>query len=141
MRNEDFWGLGGIGGSPGIRLGLVILLCGSNGFAESGFTHAQWDVECDGINMKKSTDPISRGAKLLKPSIVKRPNGGCQILFPLSELDYLLRKLRKAMELPKSLMEEQKNRKANNAVCGPKPSAGLGTQDGLVGETIQEDNK
>ena len=32
-------------------------------------------------------------------------------------------------------------RLANNAVCGPKPSAGLGTQDGLVGETIQEDNK
>ena len=29
----------------------------------------------------------------------------------------------------------------NNAVCGPKPSAGLGTQDGLVGETIKEDNK
>lgn len=28
--------------------------------------------------------------------------------------------------------------KANTAVCGPKPSAGLGTQDGLVGGTIGE---
>ena len=76
--------------------------------------------------MKKSTDPIALGAKLFKPFIVKRPNGGCQILFPLSELDFLLIKLRKAMEPQKSLMKEQANKKANTALSGTEAAAGSG---------------
>lgn len=36
------------------------------------------------------TTPEERGAVLFKPWIVKRPCGGCQVLFPLSELDGLV---------------------------------------------------
>jgi hypothetical protein len=28
--------------------------------------------------------------KLIKPWIVRRPNGGCQVLFPLTELDNII---------------------------------------------------
>lgn len=33
--------------------------------------------------------------KIFKPWIVKRPNGGCQVLFPLSELDTIVEKILK----------------------------------------------
>lgn len=36
---------------------------------------------------------LSQIAYLFKPWIVRRPNGGCQVLFPLSELDNLVIKM------------------------------------------------
>ena len=38
-------------------------------------------------------DPVALGAQLFIPWIVKRPNGGCQVLFPLTELDRLVGKI------------------------------------------------
>jgi hypothetical protein len=32
-------------------------------------------------------------ASIFKPWIVKRPNGGCQVLFPLTELDNIIDKV------------------------------------------------
>jgi len=37
-----------------------------------------------------SPDVHSRASLVFKPYIVKRPNGGCQVLFPLTELDRLV---------------------------------------------------
>lgn len=39
--------------------------------------------------MKKKT-VSSQIAYLFKPWVVRRPNGGCQVLFPLTELDKLV---------------------------------------------------
>jgi len=36
--------------------------------------------------MKRKANPYD----VFKPWIVKRPNGGCQVLFPLTELDRLV---------------------------------------------------
>jgi len=35
-------------------------------------------------------------AAAFKPYIVKRPNGGCQVLFPLSELDAIIARVLEA---------------------------------------------
>jgi len=39
-------------------------------------------------------------AWLFKPWIVKRPNGGCQVLFPLSELDNIVAEIIKLLQQP-----------------------------------------
>lgn len=36
------------------------------------------------------TNTIRDATRLFKPWIVRRPDGGCQVLFPLSELDNLI---------------------------------------------------
>ena len=36
--------------------------------------------------------------KIFKPYIVKRPNGGCQVLFPLTELDTIVEEILKEVE-------------------------------------------
>jgi hypothetical protein len=39
----------------------------------------------------KTPKPLTtRVTRLFKPWIVRRPDGGCQVLFPLSELDRLV---------------------------------------------------
>lgn len=45
---------------------------------------------------KKSVS--SQVAALFKPWIVRRPNGGCQVLFPLTELDKLVAAILKVVK-------------------------------------------
>lgn len=47
-----------------------------------------WKRNCD--DYRAVADISSAGAALFVPYIVKRPHGGCQVLFPLTELDRLV---------------------------------------------------
>jgi len=41
-------------------------------------------------NRRFPPDVHSQASLVFKPYIVKRPNGGCQVLFPLTDLDRLV---------------------------------------------------
>ena len=55
-------------------------------------------------------DPVALGAQLFIPWIVKRPNGGCQVLFPLTELDRLVGKIVRIAERPSSVVSGSESR-------------------------------
>jgi len=54
--------------------------------------------------MRKHT-VSSQIASLFKPWFVKRPNGGCQVLFPLSELDSIVDQILSIVKAEYSLCE------------------------------------
>jgi hypothetical protein len=46
---------------------------------------------------ERDGDSITAAVRVFKPWIVRRAHGGCQVLFPLSELDRIVRELVEAL--------------------------------------------
>ena len=57
--------------------------CTKEGSCEDKVTPARLLDSCN-------THIAAKFRKAIKPYIVKRPNGGCQVLFPLTELDSII---------------------------------------------------